>query len=115
ADDAATVGLLHLAGLVGLDHAVLLRHPPDPAVALDAHARFPAADAARSGHCRALAAPQEPNRGAAGSGGGPRRQRPATAAMRKCRAARAGASPVPRPAAARSRDTRRPQWSPAPT
>src|SRR5690606_36838984 len=57
ADDPAAVGPalvdeLHLAGLVGLNHAVLLRHPPDPAVALDAHAVFPAA-CGQSRHCRA--------------------------------------------------------------
>src|SRR5690606_19813827 len=38
ADDPPAVGLLDLPGLVGLDHAVLFRHPPDPAVALDGHA-----------------------------------------------------------------------------
>jgi hypothetical protein len=39
ADDALAVGdLAHLAGLEGLDHAVLLGHAADPLVALDAHA-----------------------------------------------------------------------------
>jgi hypothetical protein len=38
ADDLAAVHLAHLAGLEGLDHAVLLRHAADPLVALDAHA-----------------------------------------------------------------------------
>src|SRR5690606_32273395 len=49
ADDAAALGLLHLPGLVRFDHAVLLGHAPDPAVALDAHAVFPAAHAASRG------------------------------------------------------------------
>jgi hypothetical protein len=37
ADDLAALGLAHLAGLEGLDHAVLGRHAADPFVALDAH------------------------------------------------------------------------------
>src|SRR5690606_10848272 len=45
ADDAlafpAVAGELHLARLERLDHAVALGHPPDPAVALDAHALLP--------------------------------------------------------------------------
>src|SRR5690606_6399235 len=45
ADDAVAVcRMLHLARLVGLDHAACgLGHAPDPAVALDAHAVMPLA------------------------------------------------------------------------
>src|SRR5690606_18852738 len=59
ADDAAAIGLLDLAGLVRLDHAVLFRHPPDPAVALDAHAVFPAAQRPDGLHCRRRLRPPE--------------------------------------------------------
>src|SRR5581483_1316193 len=37
ADDAVVAAAAHLAGGVGLDHAVLLRHAADPSVCLDAH------------------------------------------------------------------------------
>src|SRR5690606_18301435 len=38
--DPAVVGEADLPGLVRLDHAVLLGHAADPAVALDAHSKF---------------------------------------------------------------------------
>ena len=47
ADDALAIDLLDLAGLERVQHAVLLGHAADPAVALDAHSRvFPGVKAA---------------------------------------------------------------------
>jgi hypothetical protein len=39
-DDAAVFVFANLAGLEGLDHAVLRRHAANPAIRLDAHGRY---------------------------------------------------------------------------
>src|SRR5690606_10249302 len=63
ADDAPPVDLLHLPRLERIDHAVLLGHVPDPAVALDAHALVHLRPSRpEGGIVRALPRPGDPHR-----------------------------------------------------